>query len=102
MRRLISDEPLKESTKLSVDVSKIQRHEKPITGLELHLTEWPGGSVSASVSLEGFSAQQYQVYRWNSRAEAEREFSTIVEKFKLGKYRIDIYDNEKVEVTLLD
>jgi len=96
-------------TKIDVDSNKIIRHESKITGLELYLSEDRSG-ISAKVSLNGFNDRSYSIRRWSSLdqpreeylKQARREYQEILKKFRNGEYKIDVYGDGKVEVTLLD
>ena len=81
-----------------IDLDKITRHDVPITGLALSLKE-SYGSCRALVFLEGPNLVG-TAKEWYSLDVARREYRELVEKFKQGRYKINVYDG-KVVVTLL-
>ena len=82
------------------DQNKITRHQISISDMTLYLRKWEEGNIAAYLRFPEFNYNEYEIKRWHSREEAEREFPALVEKLRRGEYKIDIYDNGRVEVEL--
>ncbi len=76
-------------------------HRTP-TEIELSLAKGVGeNGTIAYARLIGFNDRSYFVMRWDSAEEAEEGFPDLVEKFRRGQYRIDIYGDGRVEISVL-
>jgi len=89
----IRSEPVK------LDLTKIEKHNTPVGELELKLEEMDG-SFFATLEIGNYPVIIGNIKRWENRREATAEFAKMVEAVAQGDYKIDLYENGEVKVSV--
>ena len=88
-----------ERNKFDLDKSKLEFHQKNLGGLEASLVYDDEGIFNAYLYLEGHGTAELGT--WKESEPAFREYAGMIEKFKTGKYTLQVYTNGHLKVEFL-
>jgi len=88
--------------KLKIDKNKLIFHILPLpSNLELKIVSGGPKGTEIIAEIKDFEKYLLKCYKTETNTEILKEYKTILEKYKSGKYRIHVYWS-KFEIRLLD